>query len=104
MTRVYNNRINCILKLTKINQHFVGNKAKGRISKRVFHENKAHQIFQKMNISYPLIRARTCDHQGGKKCYFFRTFDVLCFLETPALRFTLSPYYRRFKETMSVKR
>ena len=35
---------------------FVGNKAKGRISKRVFQENKARQIFRKRNISYPLIR------------------------------------------------
>ena len=26
---------------------FVGNKAKGRISKRVFQENKARQIFRK---------------------------------------------------------
>ena len=34
----------------------VGNKEKGRISKRVFQENKARQIFRKMNISYPLIR------------------------------------------------
>ena len=29
-----------------------GNKAKGRISKRVFQENKAHQVFRKTNISY----------------------------------------------------
>ena len=28
----------------------VGNKAKGRISKRVFQENKARQIFRKTNI------------------------------------------------------
>ena len=26
---------------------------------------------------------------GGKKCLFFRKFDVLCFLETPVLRFAL---------------
>ena len=31
----------------------VGNKANGRISKRVFQENKARQIFRKTNISYP---------------------------------------------------
>ena len=31
----------------------VGNKAKVRISKRVFQENKARQIFRKTNISYP---------------------------------------------------
>ena len=34
--------------------HFVGNKAKGRISKRVFQENNARQIFRKTNISYAL--------------------------------------------------
>ena len=34
----------------------VGNKAKGRISKRVLPENKARQIFQKVNIFHPLIR------------------------------------------------
>ena len=50
-------------------KHFVGNKAKGRISKRVFQENKARQIIRKTNISYPLIR-------------------------TPLL-----PYYRRFKNS-----
>ena len=36
----------------------VGNKAKGRISKRVFQENKRRQIFRKTNIFYPLIRTR----------------------------------------------
>ena len=38
---------------------FIGNNAKGRISKRVFQENRARQIFRKINISYPLIRRRT---------------------------------------------
>ena len=32
----------------------------GRISKRVFQENKARQIFRKTNISYPLIRTCVC--------------------------------------------
>ena len=32
-------------------QH-VGNKTKGRISKRMLQENKARQVFRKMNISY----------------------------------------------------
>ena len=32
---------------------------------------------------------------GGEKCSFFRKFGVLCFLETPLLRFTLLSYYRR---------
>ena len=33
----------------------VGYKAKRRISKRVFQENKARQISRKMNISCPLF-------------------------------------------------
>ena len=37
---------------------FVGSKAKGQVSKRVFQENKARQILRKTNISYPLIRTR----------------------------------------------
>ena len=37
-----------------LDAEFVGNKVKGRISKRVFQENKARQIFRKTNISYPL--------------------------------------------------
>ena len=44
--------------LSRIYEYFVGNKAKGRILKRVFQENKARQIFRKTNISNPLIR--TC--------------------------------------------
>ena len=60
----------------------VGNKAKRRISKRVFQENKARQIFRK--------------RKRGKKCFFFfRKFGVLCFHETPVVRFALLPYYRR---------
>ena len=31
----------------------------------------------------------------GKKCSFFGKFGVLCFLETPVLRFALLLYYRR---------
>ena len=44
---------------------FVGNKAKERISKRMFQENKARQ-----------------------------RFGVLCFLEIPVLRFALLSYYQ----------
>ena len=31
----------------------------------------------------------------SKRCSFCETFGVLCFLETPVLRFALLPYYRR---------
>ena len=81
---------------------FVGNKVKGRISKQVFQENKARQIFRKMNISYPLIMHTYVCVSVGKKCSFFRKFDVLCFLATPVLRFALSPYYRRVSRQHSV--
>ena len=37
-------------------RQIVGNKAKGRISKRVFQESKVCQNLRKTNISYPLIR------------------------------------------------
>ena len=37
----------------------VGNKAKGRISKRVFQESKARQIFQKTNIWFALFSWNT---------------------------------------------
>ena len=32
---------------------------------------------------------------GGKKCSFFGKLGVLCFIETPNLRFVLLPYYRK---------
>ena len=77
--------------------HVFRNKAKGRISKRVFQENKARQIFRKTNISYPLIRTRTYCWFFGKKCWLFGKFGVLCFLVTTVLRFVLLLYYRRSK-------
>ena len=48
--------------IENISQYFVSNKAEGRISKRVFQENKECQIFQKRNISYRLI----CTHIKSK--------------------------------------
>ena len=56
---------------------FVGNKAKGRISERVFHENKARQIFRKTNISYPLICTSTCAYQGVRNGHFSENLATL---------------------------
>ena len=42
-----------------------------------------------------LTLTRTCAYQGVRNVRFFGKFDVLCFLETPVLRFALLPYYRR---------
>ena len=49
---------------------FIGSKAKGRISKRVFQESKARQIFRTTNIPYSLIRTRMCAYQGLKNVRF----------------------------------
>ena len=45
--------LSCWLENYKCFVNFVCNNAKGRISKRVFQENKARQIFKKTNISPP---------------------------------------------------
>ena len=47
------------------------------------------------------ISRRTCAYQG---CDLRMTYayDVLCFLETPVLRFALLPYYRRIDQTRLV--
>ena len=65
---------------------FVGNKAKGQISKRVFQENKGRQILQKTNISYPLIRTKrrispTCAYQGGEMFIFSENLTCFVFLK-----------------------
>ena len=52
------NDIKVIFSFVILLQDIVGNKAKWRISKRLFQENKARQIFRRTNISYPLIRTR----------------------------------------------
>ena len=65
----------------KLASHIVGNKAKGRISKRVSQENKARQIFTKRTCFIPYVCV-----SRGKKCWFFGKSDVLSF--------ALLPYYR----------
>ena len=52
----------------------VGNKAKWQISKRMFQENNARQIFWKTNISCV---------SGGKKCLFFGNLACFVFLKHP---------------------
>ena len=50
--------------------NIVDNKAKGRISKRLFQENKARQIFRKTNIFYALIRTRREKNTRFEICSF----------------------------------
>ena len=68
----------CIIKsarynLIKIVYQIVGNKAKGRISKRVLQENIAGQIFRKTNISYPW-------YANVRVPYYWRNYVLLTIL------------------------
>ena len=65
--------------ITQMHLYIVDNKAKGRILKWVFQESKACQIFQKMNIFYPMIRTHKCAYQGLRNGAFLGKFGVLCF-------------------------
>ena len=88
-----------ILDLTMFKQepYFVGNEAKGRISKRVFQENKASPNFPKKEHLLPTDTDTDVCVSGTKKCSFFGKFGVLCFLKTPVLRFVFLYYYRRLR-------
>ena len=61
----------------------VGNKAKKRISKRVFPKRNGH-FWPTDTHMYGYV-------SGGKKCSLFGIFGVLCFLVTPVLRLALLP-------------
>ena len=61
----------------KLYHEYVGYKAKGQILKRFFQENKVRQIIRKTNISYPLIRTRTCACQGLRNVRFSEGWRAL---------------------------
>ena len=61
--------------------------------KWVFQGNKARQIFRQHFLS-PDTHTYVCV-SGDKKCPLVGKFGVLCFLETPVLRFALLLYYRQ---------
>ena len=75
--------------------HDVGSKGKRRISKPVLQENKARQISEKANISYPPIDIRTCANREVRYVCFSENF-VFCFLVPPVLRSANVPYYQRW--------
>ena len=88
-----------MIKLPTPQFQFVGNKAKGRISKRVFQENKPRQISEKRTFRTNwYVRVRISWYE----MFVFRKFGVLCFLETLVLRFALFPYYRRVSIKISL--
>ena len=72
-----------VLQYSKPKLNLVGNKAKGRISKWVFQENKAGQIFRKTNISYPLISTRTCAYQRVRNVRFSEILACFVSLKYP---------------------
>ena len=51
----------------------------------------------KFTLKITLFKTYALGVSGGKKCLFFRNFGMLCFLETPVLRFALLPYSQRFE-------
>ena len=58
-------------------------------------KKKSTPTFRKLNISYLLIRRRTCTYQGVRNVYFFRKFDVFIFLIPPFLRLAFLHYCRQ---------
>ena len=58
-------------------------------------KKRKHATFSaKTNISYSLIRNRTCAYQGVRNVRLFEKFGVLCFLVTSVVRFAFLPYYQ----------
>ena len=64
-----------------MNTHFVRNKAKGRISKRVFQENKAWQVFRKTNL--PPDTHMCVWVSWGKNVRFSENLACFVFLKHP---------------------
>ena len=92
------------IKPSQLNQNFwttpqeiVVNKPIGRISKRVFQEKKSTPHFPK---NKHFLSPDTHTYVWGKKCSFFEKFGVLCFLETPVLRFALLPTKYKLRNGM----
>ena len=55
----------------------------------MFQENKARQIFRKTNISYPLVRTRTCAYQGVRNVHYSEILTCFVFLKH---RFEIRPF------------
>ena len=50
------------------------------MSKRVLQENKARQVFRKMNISYPMNGKRACAYHGVRNVRFSGNLTGFVFL------------------------
>ena len=76
--------------LNSANQYIDGNKEKERNSKRVYQKTKHAKFSEAEHFLPPDTHTYVCV-SGGKKCSLVGKFGVLCFLETPVLRFALLP-------------
>ena len=74
-----------------IHLYFIGNKTKGRISKRRLKENKERQ-----NVPKTITCAYHVCVSEGKKCLSFGKYCILFIPITSILRFALLLYYRPF--------
>ena len=88
------------VKSLNIEPKFVGNKAKGRLSKRVFQEKQSTPNFPQNEHFFP---PDTHTHMyvcilEGKKCSLFGKFGELCFSCNTRFGIRLLPYYRRVFE------
>ena len=70
-----------VVNMVKTIHQFVGNKAKGSISKRALQENKARQIFRKRNITHTTFLTTTfrmCACQRVRNVRFSE--NLVCFV------------------------
>ena len=64
--------------------NFFSNKAKGRISKLAFQENKARQVFRKWRFLNPwYAHVRTCTYQWVRNVRFLEHLACFVFLKRP---------------------
>ena len=87
--------------------HYVGNKAKGRISKKCVTRKQSATNFPKNEHFLPPDTHPQNRHflhpdthecvSGGKKRLFSGKFGVLCFFVRTVLRSAFLPYYRRLR-------
>ena len=73
---------------------------KGESQNGCFKKTHHAKFFEKLTVLPSDTHTYVCI-SGGKKCLFFGKFGVLCFLETPVLRFALLPYYQWFASYVS---
>ena len=83
--------INCML---YVNSSAI--RQKGKSQNGCFNKTKNAKFFENRTFLTPWY-AHLRMPIKGKKCSFLGKFGVLCFLETPVLRFVLLAYYRRFE-------